>query len=199
VPDEVFAARARWQRFDACPWLFWAESTPQEQAEQLAYQAFLTRSQGLVAGEGCYVSERAAVVATAEQPVELGPRSYIAGQAYVTGPVRLGSDCSVNSFASLRGRVVCGDGVRIGAYSALIGFDHGFERLDWPVFRQPLTSRGVLMGDDVWVGAHVTVLDGVQVGHHTILAAGAVVTHDVPDTAIVAGNPARLLRLRSQP
>jgi acetyltransferase-like isoleucine patch superfamily enzyme len=198
VTNDRFAARARRQRFDACPWLFWPESTPAEQAEQLAYQDFLAESQGVVLGEHCYVSELAAVVGGFDEPIELGDRSYIAGQAQVTGPVRLGQDCSVNSFVSLRGRVVGGDGVRVGAFSALIGFNHGFERLDQPVFRQPHTSLGVELGDDVWVGAHVTVLDGVRVGHHTILAAGAVVTRDVPDAVIVGGNPARALRSRSE-
>ena len=47
-------------------------------------------------------------------------------------------------------------------------------------------------------GSHVVVVDGVTVGSHTILAAGAVVTRDVPDYAIVGGNPAKILRMRNQ-
>ncbi|MDR2565279.1 MAG: acyltransferase [Bifidobacteriaceae bacterium] len=199
MPSDVFAARARRQRFDYCPWLFREESSPEEQARQLAYQQFLGRTQGFVAGASCYVSERAAVVGSFDAPVELGADCYIAAQAYVTGPVRLGDNCSVNPFASVRGRVTAGDGVRIGAYAALVGFNHGFARLDVPVFRQPHTSVGVVLGDDVWVGAHVTVVDAVQVASHAILAAGAVVTRDVPEAAIVGGNPARVLRLRSEP
>jgi hypothetical protein len=86
--------------------------------------------------------------------------------------------------------------VRIGAYSCLVGFNHGFSDLTRPVWQQGCTSEGIVLGDDVWIGAHVTILDGVRVGNHTILAAGAVVTKDVPDYAIVGGNPARVLRMR---
>ncbi|MBT0772024.1 hypothetical protein KIH74_23985 [Kineosporia sp. J2-2] len=67
------------------------------------------------------------------------------------------------------------------------------------VFRQPLTSAGITIGNDVWVGSHVVVLDGVTVGDRAVLAAGAVVTKDVPAGAVVGGNPARLLRWRVRP
>src|SRR5690625_2434633 len=67
------------------------------------------------------------------------------------------------------------------------------------VFRQPLTSRGITIGDDVWIGSHVVVLDGVTVGDRAVLAAGAVVTKDVPAGAVVGGNPARLIQWRVPP
>src|SRR5690606_21045546 len=54
-------------------------------------------------------------------------------------------------------------------------------------------------GDDVWVGSNVTILDGVRVGSKSVLAAGAVVTKDVPDGAIVGGSPARIIRWRVPP
>src|SRR5690606_9310173 len=62
--------------------------------------------------------------------------------------------------------------------------------------RQPLASRGIVIGNDVWIGSHVVVLDGVTVGDRAVIGAGAVVTKDVPAGAIVGGNPAKVLRWR---
>src|SRR5690606_25385501 len=98
-----------------------------------------------------------------------------------------------NVGAVLRGRVLIGDGVRIGAYTSVLGFEHSFDDPDLPVFRQPLTSEGVRVGDDVWIGTHVVVLDGVRIGSHAVVGAGAVVTRDVPDWAVTVGNPARVV------
>jgi hypothetical protein len=67
---------------------------------------------------------------------------------------------------------------------------------DVEVFRQPITTKGITVGDDVWIGSHVVILDGVTVGSRSVVAAGAVVTKDVPAGAVVGGNPARVLRWR---
>lgn len=56
----------------------------------------------------------------------MGENSYIAGHAYVTGELSAGADCTVNPYATVRGRIVLGNGVRIGAHSSLLGFNHGF-------------------------------------------------------------------------
>jgi carbonic anhydrase/acetyltransferase-like protein (isoleucine patch superfamily) len=125
----------------------------------------------------------------------MGGNSYIAGHAYVTGELTTGSDCTVNPYATVRGRIVLGDGVRIGAHSSLLGFNHGFAP-DQPVYQQPLTSRGITVGDDVWIGSNVVVLDGVTIGDHCVVGAGSVVTKDIEPWTIAAGNPARALRDR---
>ena len=58
---------------------------------------------------------------------------------------------------------------------------------------QPVTSRGIVLGADVWVGANAGITDGVTVGDHAVIAMGAVVTKDVPAWAVVAGVPARVI------
>lgn len=125
-------------------------------------------------------------------------KSWQAAHAYVTGAVTLGDDCTINPFATLRGPITGGNGVRIGAYACLVGFNHGFADPDRAVFKQAHTSKGVVLGDVVWIGAHATIVDGVKVGSHVIVAAGAVVTKHVPDYAIVGGNPARVIRMRKE-
>src|SRR3954453_19716999 len=108
------------RHFDHCPWLFADEATD----EQRAAQGMVQRAVGgdTVIGRRCYVAESAAVF---PDRLRLGDDSYIAAQAYVTGDLITGSDCTVNPFTVVRGTVTLGDGVRIGAHSSLLGFNHG--------------------------------------------------------------------------
>lgn len=181
--------------FGYCPWYF-NEATEQEIQEQIQYQEMLSLESGAFIGKRCYISPEAAIIRTEGGVFEMGDDSFVAANAYLTGGVRLGRNCSVNPFAVLRENVAGGDHVRIGAYACMIGTNHGFADISTPIHRQPLSSKGIRLGDDVWVGSHVIVVDGVTIGSHSILAAGAVVTKDVPDYAIVAGNPARVIRSR---
>lgn len=153
APDDAY--------FDYCPWDFADRASAGQRAAQDAHQRRLAES-GARLGPRCYVSPAAGIFTDA---LRLGARSYIAGHAYVTGEVTAGDDCTVNPYATVRGRITLGDGVRVGAHSSLLGFNHGFAP-DLPVHRQPLTSKGITVGDDVWIGSHVVVLDGVTIGDH---------------------------------
>jgi acetyltransferase-like isoleucine patch superfamily enzyme len=182
-------------RFDFCPWYFWRESSAEQQRDQLDWQAALSAAGQIGLGQRCFVSRLAGVYPTC---LAMGDESYIAAYAYVTDTVTTGAHCTVNPFAVVRGQVTLGDGVRIGAHSSLLGFNHSFEP-DRPVYQQPVTSRGIVVGDDVWIGSHAVVVDGVSIGEHSVIGAGAVVTRDVPPYSVVAGNPARVLRDRRAP
>jgi acetyltransferase-like isoleucine patch superfamily enzyme len=190
-------ADLRRQRFDFCPWFFPGEATAPEIADQLAYQALLQKTYGVTTGPGSFLSPQAAIIGSPGEAFHLGKDGFVAGGAYITGDVTLGDQCTVNPYATLRGKFRGGHGVRIGAYACIVGFNHGFARIDIPIHEQPHNAKGIVLGDDVWVGANVTIVDGVTVGSHTILAAGAVVTKDIPDYAIVGGNPAKILRMRN--
>ncbi|QUC58013.1 acyltransferase [Streptomyces sp. A2-16] len=180
------------RHFDHCPWLFAEQATEEQRIAQREVQRALGGDTGI--GERCYVAESAAVF---PDRLRLGADSYIAAHAYVTGELTTGSDCTLNPFTTVRGNVMLGDGVRIGAHTSLLGFNHSMA-LDRPVFRQPLTSRGIRVGDDVWIGSHVIVVDGVTIGDHCVIGAGAVVTRDLPAWSVAAGNPARVLRDRRE-
>ncbi|MGW0842870.1 acyltransferase [Streptomyces sp. NPDC002787] len=180
------------KHFDHCPWLFEKEATEEQRATQRDRQRSLGGDSEV--GERCYVAESAAVF---PDLLRLGDDSYIAAHAYVTGDLTTGTDCTLNPFTVVRGTISLGNGVRIGAHTSLLGFNHSTAP-DEPVFRQPQTSRGITVGDDVWIGSHVVVVDGVTIGDHCVIGAGAVVTKDVPAWTVAAGNPARRIRDRRE-
>lgn len=179
------------QALDYMPWIGLSE---QERLKQDRHQKQLAADYPCNFGEACFVSPQAIVL---PDQLALGDRSYIAGGAIVRS-TRLvtGSDCSINSYSILSGDITMGNGVRIASHASLYGFNHGYAVTDVPVFRQPLTVKGIVIGDDVWIGANAVILDGVRIGSHSIVAAGAIVTRDVPAYSIVGGNPAKLIRSR---
>lgn len=182
---------------DYSPWSFWDQASPRQRSAQIERQTQLVASGvNYLFGDNCFVSGLASVDC---QQLHLGDRTYVAAGCYLTDTVVAGRDCSINPYTVIRGDVVLGDAVRIGAHTSILGFNHTMDDPNLEVFRQPLTSKGIRIGNDVWIGSHVVVLDGVTVGDHAVLAAGAVVTKDVPAGAIVGGNPAKLIKWRIAP
>ena len=82
------------------------------------------------------------------------------------------------------------------AQAYLVGGGHEFEAAGVAVVDQPRTSRGITLGDNVWLGTGAKVLDGVRIGNDAVVGANAVVNTDLPDGAVAAGVPAKVLRLR---
>ena len=78
----------------------------------------------------------------------------------------------------------------------LVGGGHIYDDPDVPVIEQGRTASGINIGNNVWLGAGVKVLDGVTIGEGAIIAAGAVVTEDIPPFAIAGGIPANIIKLR---
>ncbi len=112
--------------------------------------------------------------------------------------VRIGRHVTLNEWVYVDGfgGVSIGDGVRIAHRATIMSSDHRYQRRDRPVRTQGLVRRPVRIEDDVWIGCNATVLGGVTLGRGCIVAAGAVVTHDVPPFAIVGGVPARVIGQR---
>ncbi len=180
--------------FDYSPWLYWSQATCEDREWQERFQQTLRGAgDGWSIAENCYISPLAAIQ---NEGLHLGPRSYVAAGAYLTGALRAGRDCTINPYAVVRGAIQLGDAVRIGAHTSLLAFNHGFEDPDTEIFRQPVSSKGIRIGNDVWIGSHVVVLDGITIADGAVIGAGSVVTKDVPARAVVGGNPAHVLRWR---
>jgi len=177
------------------PWLYFALKARHRAwagAWQVEVQARLQEQETVQLGTGCFIAPDAAIFGEPGRAIVMGDRCAIAAQAFLHGPIALGNDVSVNAGARLDGGrkgLVVGDGTRIASGAALYAFDHGLGA-DRAIRDQPVRSRGIRIGQDVWIGANAGVTDGVTIGDHAVVAMGAVVTRDVPDWAIVAGVPA---------
>ena len=127
----------------------------------------------------------------------------------------LGRHSVVESFCCINnavGDVIIGDHTRIGIHNTIIGpvsigshvnlaqgititaLNHNFTNKNKRIDEQGITTKQVTIGDDVWIGANAVILPGVTIGRHVVVAAGAVVTKDVPDNCIVGGVPAKVIK-----
>lgn len=95
-----------------------------------------------------------------------------------------------------RGGLTIGSHVMIAPGVRIITNGHVMDRTDQLMRDQGLYEKPVVIGDDVWIGANVVVLPGVRIGTGSVIAAGSIVTKDVPEYALMGGVPARLIRLR---
>jgi acetyltransferase-like isoleucine patch superfamily enzyme len=120
-----------------------------------------------------------------------------AAAAITTGDdVSFGPNCLIRAGLA---PIVIGSSVTIGAHSAIVSGSPDYRRLDIPMKQQVGSTRGIVIGDDVWIGVGARIVDGVRVGNGSVIGAGAVVLGDVPELAVVAGVPARIIRSRLCP
>jgi acetyltransferase-like isoleucine patch superfamily enzyme len=169
---------------------------------------------GLQLGHGCRFIGQPIVSCEKGSRIILGKRVVVVSSAWATAlgvarPAILRclsnqAQITIDDDCGLSGTVVCAAlDIKIGA-RCLFGADvmvfdtdfhpheaHGrrYAKPDWPTISAP-----VVIGDDVFVGTRATITKGVRIGNGAIVAAGSVVTHDVPPMTVVAGNPARIIR-----
>lgn len=110
--------------------------------------------------------------------------------------IRIGRDSLVGEFSIIRGQggVTIGDRVYTSPFTQLLAVNHVIDDPNRPFVEQGITAEGIVIEDDVWLGAGAVITDGVRVGKGAVVAAGAVVTQDVPAHTIVAGVPARPIK-----
>lgn len=119
------------------------------------------------------------------------------------------SFCCINNAV---GDVIIGDHTRVGLHNTIIGpvtigshvnlaqgitvtaLNHNFEESSKRIDEQGVTTKPVIIGNDIWIGANAVLLPGVSIGDHSVVAAGAVVTKDVPPHSLVAGVPAKIIK-----
>lgn len=117
--------------------------------------------------------------------------------AVLPSSVELGDYSGIGIRAQISGRTIIGKHVMMGPDVCIYTKNHVFDRTDVPMDLQGVApEKPVIIADDVWIGSRVIILPGVHIGTGAVIGAGAVVTKDVPDYAVVGGNPARILRMR---
>lgn len=114
--------------------------------------------------------------------------------------IHIGNDVTLNEWVYLSGfgGLRIGNHVRIGHRTSIITSDHRYDDMSVPIHQQGLIFGEVVIEDDVWIGCNATILKGVRIGRGAIIAAGAVVTRDVPANAIFGGVPARQIGVRGK-
>jgi len=130
--------------------------------------------------------------------VEIRPgASFTNGHVIEVGDnSELGTDCNLMCVGGLK----IGKDVLMGPDVMIVDINHRFDRTDVPIKQQGRSApRPITIKDDVWIGGRAIILPGVTVGTGAVVGAGSVVAKDVPDYAIVAGNPAKVLKYRLGP
>ena len=110
--------------------------------------------------------------------------------------IRIGKNSLIGELNVLRGQggITIGDRVYTAPLVQLLAVNHIYDDPDRPMVEQGITADGIVIEDDVWIGAGAIVTDGVTIGRGSVVAAGAVVTSDVPPHTVVGGIPARVLK-----
>jgi UDP-2-acetamido-3-amino-2,3-dideoxy-glucuronate N-acetyltransferase len=135
----------------------------------------------------------------------IGPRTRVWAFAHVMAGAVIGADCNICDHTFIEGDVVVGDRVTIksGVYlwdglrvedDVFIGPQATFTNDPFPRSRQPFERTRTVIHRGASIGAGAVVLPGLSIGERALVGAGAVVTKDVPSDAVVAGNPARIMR-----
>ncbi|HEY5045469.1 MAG TPA: acyltransferase [Solirubrobacteraceae bacterium] len=117
------------------------------------------------------------------------------GEVWIGAKTVMGQECTISAFqhVSIGRECIVADRVM------LIDFDHGVVEVERPIRLQGIYKRDVRVGHNVWIGYGACILRGVTVGENAIVGTSAVVTREVPANAVVAGSPARVIRMREEP
>jgi acetyltransferase-like isoleucine patch superfamily enzyme len=136
-------------------------------------------NRGIDVGSGSFLG-RGTILSCKNGDIELGEHA------------NLGFHCEIFSGS----KVTVGKYGLFAAYAYLVGGGHEFENALLPVIEQGRVSRGITLGENVWLGTGAKVLDGVRIGNRVVVGANAVVNEDLPDEVVAAGIPAKVLRSR---
>ena len=188
-------------RLNYMPWLYWSLKPKNRlwaDEWQKEYQEYLMQMETIEIGENCFISPLAHIFAEPGRKIVIGDNCFIAADCTLHGPITIGNEVAINHHCILdggRSGIVLANQVRMAAYCHLYAFDHGMD-LGQPIYQQAVTSKGIVLGKDVWLGAHVGIKDGVRIADQAVVGMNSMVTKDVATREIVVGNPAKMIRYR---
>ncbi len=126
-----------------------------------------------------------------------GKKLRVKSGAEISPNATIGNNSELGTRCMVQSNVHIGDNVIMGPDVKIYSRNHKFDRLDIPIKNQGKNYYTTKIGNDVWLGANVVVTAGCTIGDHAVVAAGAVVTKDVPEYAVVGGVPAKILKYRN--
>jgi len=153
---------------------------------------------------GVYLDEGVYLHAT-PNGIEIGENTFVMHHAELHvynfrnlphAGIKIGKNCLISEFNVLRGQggITIGDNVYTAPRVQIAAINHVYTDPNVPIIKQGITAQGIVIEDDAWIGAGAIILDSVRVGQGAVVAAGAVVTQDVPAHTIVGGVPAKVLK-----
>lgn len=131
--------------------------------------------------------------------VHCGKNVNVERNARFASAVELGDNSGLGINCRISGETIIGNDVMMGPNVSIYTANHAFDSTDIPMNKQGFyPEQPVVIGDDVWIGGGAIILSNVHIGKGAIIGAGAVVTKDVPEYAIVGGNPAKVIKYRNK-
>lgn len=148
-------------------------------------------------GKGSRICRRTRMDVVPWNTFELGAHSTIEDFATVNngvGAVVIGPRTRVGLGCTLIGPVTLEADVRLAQNVVLSGLNHNYEDVTRPISEQGVTTAPITIGAESWIGANVTIVAGISIGKHSIIAGGSVVTKNIPPYSVAVGNPARVIK-----
>lgn len=148
-------------------------------------------------GKGSCVRRRTRMDVLPWNKFELGAYSTIEDFSTVNngvGPVIIGSQTRIGLGNTIIGPVTIGNDIRLAQNVVLSGLNHNYTDISLPIHAQGVSTAPIVIEDETWIGSNAVIVAGVTIGKHCIVAAGSVVTKNVPPYSVVVGNPARVLK-----
>ena len=148
-------------------------------------------------GKNTRIFRRARVDTMPFNVFEIGDNSTIEDFTFINngvGPVKIGDSSFIGAMNVIIGPVSIGNHIMTAQNVVMSGLNHGFSDVTVGFRYQPCTTGLITIGEGSWIGANSVITAGISVGKYCVIAAGSIVTKDVPDYSIAAGNPARILK-----
>lgn len=149
-------------------------------------------------GNNVYIGDQVSLIVEQGAVLEIADNSFIGENCYIKcfgGRVSIGQDVSINSKSYINGcgDVTIGNNTRIGTQSIIIASNHKFGEPDLLV-KDAITKLGVNLGENIWLGARVTVLDGVDICNDTVIGACSLVSKKIEIKGVYVGIPVKILK-----
>lgn len=149
-------------------------------------------------GKNVYIGDHVSLIVESGACLEIADHSFIGENCYIKcfgGQIEIGRDVSINSKSYINGcgGVAIGDNTRIGTQSIIIASNHKFGEPDLLV-KDAITKQGVSLGENIWLGARVTVLDGVIIPNNSVIGACSLVSKPLEESGVYVGTPVKKIK-----
>ncbi len=149
-------------------------------------------------GKNVYIGDHVSLIVEQGAILEIADNSFIGESCYIKcfgGKVEIGQNVSINSKSFLNGcgGLSIGDNTRIGTQSIMIASNHKFDDPEVLV-KDQITKQGIQIGENIWFGARVTVLDGVNIANNVVVGACSLVSKSLPEAGVYVGTPAKKIK-----